>query len=253
MNEQTRLYFLIGGLAFAFVLLAMVLFSAREEKMDLDEGMKGFQCGDEFVHEDDAYKTVKIGEQCWMAENLRTTVYRDGNEIPNPEIYGDWSEAEKGGWACYQNKEENCEKYGALYNWYAVGSVHGLCPAGWEVPDSNQWADMKRTVCENLGHENCEREFPYNGDVGWRGTEEGFHLMTKEAGGENTYGFSAQLSGFRNTNGPFSQLHERGFWWVPEKSSEGSAKAIFVEEGSKGIRIISSRKNSGMSVRCVSE
>jgi uncharacterized protein (TIGR02145 family) len=253
MSQETRKNLLIGGLVFALIIFIAVIF-IRGAKTDTDKlGAGKFQCGQEYVDGDNTYKTVAIGDQCWMAENLRVTTYRDGKEISGLEIYGDWAEDKEGAWACCNNKEHLCESHGAVYNYYAVVSIHGLCPKGWRVPSDEQWTEMERTICMELGNDNCEEKFPHDGDRVWRGTNEGLHLRSKDDEGEDTFGFTAQLSGSRNTNGPFSGFEEKGFWWTTTELSETSAMARTIEKDREGIRSISSRKNSGMSVRCVLE
>lgn len=252
MDKQKRLYLLVGGLVFATVLLVMIFISAREETVDIDEERtEEFQCGEKLSHEGEEYQTVEIGNQCWMAENLRTETYRDGEEIPHIESHGEWAADNLGGYACYDNRDENCTEHGFLYNFYAVESIHGLCPDGWSVPDSSQWTELEREICEEIGNDNCEEEFTYNEeDMGWKGTNEGSHLKVKEIGGENTFDFNARFSGFRNANGPFSYLRERGFWWT-NTSDDEYAQARFVGIRHEGVRRIESLKSSGFSVRCV--
>jgi uncharacterized protein (TIGR02145 family) len=158
----------------------------------------------------------------------------------------------KGAYVCYQNTKENCSTYGALYNWYAVNNDAGLCPAGWSVPTHNQWTDLERSVCNSLGHDNCETVFAYDDSMGWRGTDEGKHLKSKTAKGLDTYGFSALLGGFRNPNGPFSFLEEKGFWWTSALSGELAFDWMMDVENKK-VRQLESIKSSGFSVRCIKD
>ena len=81
-----------------------------------------------------SYKTVKIGEQIWMAENLKVTQYRNGDPIPNLTDENDWENTEQGAYCNYDNNEDKVKTYGRLYNWYAVDDKRGLAPNGWLNP-----------------------------------------------------------------------------------------------------------------------
>ena len=80
------------------------------------------------------YKTIKIGNQWWMAENLKVIHYRNGDDIPNVADYNVWEKYRKGAYCNYGNDESNAVIYGRLYNFYAVKDSRGLAPAGWHVP-----------------------------------------------------------------------------------------------------------------------
>ncbi len=82
------------------------------------------------------YKTVKIGNQVWMAENLKVIHYRNGDEIPHHADDGDWNSS-TGAWCSYDNEKGNVEIYGRLYNWFAQNDSRGLAPEGWHVPTAD--------------------------------------------------------------------------------------------------------------------
>ncbi len=75
-----------------------------------------------------SYETVQIGDQLWMAENLKVTHYNNGDEIPNITNNGDWSSLSTGAYCDYDNNPTNSDTYGRLYNWYAVDDDRGICP-----------------------------------------------------------------------------------------------------------------------------
>jgi hypothetical protein len=75
------------------------------------------------------------------AVNLKTPSYRDGTPVPKLTNSAEWAEDEQGAYTCYYNQEQNCQDYGALYNWYAVNNEKGLCPEGWSVPTDEQWTE----------------------------------------------------------------------------------------------------------------
>jgi uncharacterized protein (TIGR02145 family) len=96
------------------------------------------------------YKTIVIGSQIWMGENLNTVKFRNGDVIPEIKTEQEWENANiegKPAWCYYRNDSKNGGKYGKLYNWHAVNDPRGLAPIGWHVPSDSDWS----TLSENLG------------------------------------------------------------------------------------------------------
>ena len=93
--------------------------------------------------EGNLYKTVTIGTQQWMAENLKVSKYIDGTTIPNITDNTQWENNTTGAWSYYNNDAANNTKYGKLYNWYAVSKTtndnKNVCPTGWYVPTDAEW------------------------------------------------------------------------------------------------------------------
>ena len=141
--------------------------------------------------EGNIYKTVKIGDQIWMAENLKTTKYNDGKEIPEITDGTMWAGLKAGAYCWYQNyQSSNKNTYGAIYNGYAV-STGNLCPTGWHVPELADWQML--------------REF--SGDTitgGGKLKEVGIiHWLTPNKGADNSSGFTALPAGIRYFEGTF--------------------------------------------------
>jgi uncharacterized protein (TIGR02145 family) len=91
------------------------------------------------------YKTVKIGEQEWMAENLNVSKFRNGDLIPEAKTEEEWEAAgknKKPTWCYYENNPANGIRYGKLYNWYAVNDPRGLAPNGFHIPKDAEWNDL---------------------------------------------------------------------------------------------------------------
>ncbi len=92
------------------------------------------------------YKTVIIGKQQWMAENLKVSKYNDGTVIPNVKDSLDWIKLSKGAWCYMKNDSTYNELYGKLYNWYVVGQKtidnKNVCPIGWHVPTLTEWSEL---------------------------------------------------------------------------------------------------------------
>ena len=85
------------------------------------------------------YSTVAIGAQHWMAENLKVTKYRNGDNITNITSNSDWNSDSSGAYGVYNNNTTNLDTYGRLYNWYAADNSSGLCPDGWHVPTKSEF------------------------------------------------------------------------------------------------------------------
>jgi len=90
--------------------------------------------------EGNTYKTVTIGSQTWMAENLKVTKYNDGTNIINMPDTAKWNNATNGGW-CYYNNDASNNIYGKLYNWYTI-SNEKVCPTGWHIPSNSEWVTL---------------------------------------------------------------------------------------------------------------
>ncbi len=140
--------------------------------------------------EGNVYKTVQIGEQNWMAENLKTTLYNDGSPIPHITNNLEWSRLTQGAYCWYDNDmETHKNEYGALYNYYAVIDGRNLCPSGWHVPSDSEFDEL--TSCENQ-YESCE--------------EYHRHCFIKEAGNAHWfYPYNTNETGFTGLPGGFRQ------------------------------------------------
>ncbi len=196
----------------------------------------GFDCGKAVLDiEGNEYETVEIGNQCWFAENLKTTKYRNGEPILEAANHthadDSWYTREPvytwyNYWDFRDKEKEYVEKYGYLYNWYVVNKRntegdedYSLCPEGWKVPSHEEWTELERFICEDMGNPDCEQYFPYDEkEEGYQGKDEGVALKSKEAAEENSsadkYGFSAIFGGIRYPNGAFhSRLEIHTGWW----------------------------------------
>ena len=105
-----------------------------------------FTCGDPMNYYGYDYETVLIGGQCWFAENLRTELYQNGDEIPLPISDEEWTMLEDTGYGgmAYPNESVGAfNEFGALYNWNAVIDNRQLCPQGWHIPSHLEWGQME--------------------------------------------------------------------------------------------------------------
>jgi len=89
------------------------------------------------------YATVPMGSQGWMAENLRTATYRNGDAISTDLLMAAWASTTIGAFAVYNNDTTSRVPYGLLYNWYALDNARGVCPVGWHVPADGEFDDLE--------------------------------------------------------------------------------------------------------------
>ncbi len=190
------------------------------------------------------YQTVTIGNQVWMAENLRTTRYRNGDLIgttsPATLDYSNES-APKYQWA-YDGDERNAAVYGRLYTWYAVTDNRNIAPVGWHVPTNAEWT----TLIHFLGGESV---------AGSKLKEAGtMHWKSPNAGATNESGFTALPAGSHWFTGEFVQKGERGHCWAVDMQYPGWAwRVLFRYDGSIENQRGSSSPKIGWSVRCIKD
>ncbi len=160
--------------------------------------------------EGNIYRIVKIGNQLWMSENLRTTKYTDNSDIPYVTDAEEWSGLTTPAYCWYANNISYRTPHGALYNWITV-TTNRLCPAGWHVPTDDEFNTMELY----LG-------IPAN-DIntwGWRGTNEGSEMKSTSGwgtgeNGTNTSGFTALPGGYRYAaDGLYYSLGTLAYWWT---------------------------------------
>ena len=185
------------------------------------------------------YKTLKIGTQEWMSENLRTTKYSDGTPIPNVTDSAQWSNLSTGAWCHYDNVSSQYDAtYGKLYNWYAV-NTNKLCPSGWHVPTETDWTVLIDYLASN-GNKGTQGK-ALKSKSGWN----------SNGNGTDNYGWLGLPGGFRFGNGNFSEIGNYGAWWSSKEASKDEAWgwALYYEDGAitKG----PGSKSFGNSVRCL--
>lgn len=164
------------------------------------------------------YNTVTIGEQTWMAENLKTTKDCDGVGIPLITVNSVWPTLTTPGCGWYNNDIANKDIYGALYNWYAVQSGK-LCPTGWHVPSDDDWTILSDFLG---GPHVAGGKLKEVGTVHWRGPS------IENIGATDDYGFTALPGGYRHPavgefGGNFYNITGLGIWWSSTKSSTTNA------------------------------
>jgi len=187
------------------------------------------------------YMTITIGSQTWMAENLRTTKYRDGTPIYTETGLTAWPALQTGA-CCTYNNTENCDSvatYGRLYNFYAVSDQRNLAPLGWHVPTGEDWL----ILASFLGvRDSIAFKLKECGTIHW-------HPSTILA--TNSSGFTALPGGLRNETGSFTGKGVAGTWWSADMLLDNNANAFFIFNSDTGLDPVADTKSNGHSVRCV--
>jgi len=245
---------------FLFIPLVLFLLSCENEKNKdcTDRGIT--QTEDCTITDLDGniYQNVQIGSQLWMAENLKVTHYRNGDEIPTGYSSFEWSElneTETGAYAVYDDDEGSADTYGYLYNWYAVDDDRGICPEGWNVPTDDEVKELEMYLGMN------EEEAS---STGWRGTNEGSKLvgetdlwpdgnLINNLGYDEESGFDFLPSGYRYyNNGNFDHVGISGFFWSSTEYNNDNAWYRLLVYSNSGIgRGFEDNKRNGFSIRCV--
>jgi uncharacterized protein (TIGR02145 family) len=219
-------------------------------------GISAHNCGTPNIHnpnltygtmtdqEGNVYKAIVIGTQEWMAENLNTSIYRNGDVIATGLDDATWSSTTSGAWAYYNNDSSNACPYGKLYNWYACVDARQLCPVGWHVPSDAEWF----VLTNYLGGETIA-----GGKMKTTGTIEAatglwFSPNTEAA---NSSGFSGAPVGYRYYDGGYDNDGYDEAWWSSSEYDTNLAwsRALNYFNGNAARNDVS--KRLGFSVRCL--
>ncbi len=200
------------------------------------------------------YPSVIIGDQEWMAENLRVTRDADGNNIPR---------------FSYQGNTENAELYGGLYSWTTAmnkgnssnsGRVQGICPDGWHLPSDEEWSKLTdylinnddSTTENNVGNKlkSCRQvNSPEGGDCNTK-EHPRWDAHTTHFG-TNKFGFSALPGGYRHPLGLYTHRGCYGYWWSSSEFTQAGGVARYIGHYDGKVYGYHSGKQDSFSVRCV--
>ncbi len=200
------------------------------------------------------YETVEIGNQTWMAENLKVTHYNNGDEIPNITNNDLWRTLTYGAYAYYLNDEFNAIFDGALYNWHVVNDERNVCPEGWHVPNDDEFIELELALGMSEDDAN---------NYGWRGENQGSQLAGIDSswtGGVlkndidfGSSGFNASATGYRSYNdgGNFYYDGQSTFFWTTVDANiyDGLKRGLTYNQ--TGIERGTTNKKNGQSIRCV--
>jgi uncharacterized protein (TIGR02145 family) len=229
------------------------------------------------------YKTVVIGSQTWMAENLNVSKFRNGDLIPKAKTKEDWEQAGKNkqpAWCYYNNDPTNSAKFGILYNWYAVNDPRGLSPAGYHIPTDAEWTSLTTflggveaagkkmksasgwknytsggyAACPNCYNWNAE----YRSKVACHTCKDTREVpapkTTQSGNGTNSSGFSGLPGGYCYRDGSFEKYYETCFFWSSTEDDNDDTYSWYLYLGRNGRCGLSTNdKEAGCSVRCVKD
>jgi uncharacterized protein (TIGR02145 family) len=189
------------------------------------------------------YRTITMGTQTWMAENLRTTTMKDHTAISAVTDPADWASLAASAYCWYENVASNSEvaaRCGALYNWNAVASGN-LCPDGWHVPTQEEYRLLVDFVG---GNEIAGAKLKENGTKNWNRPNT---LAT------NLSGFTALPCGGRSADGTFTGIGEAAFFWTTTELSATEGVSVVLSYNSAAYRELSPDRKAGLSVRCLKD
>jgi uncharacterized protein (TIGR02145 family) len=204
-------------------------------------GLSGCRINSVKDFEGNKYKTVIVGTQVWMAENLKATRLNDGTEINLVPENDAWVKQTTPAYSWYFNdKKENQNKFGALYNWSAINSGK-LCPAGWRIPAESDWLDLAFSL---NGMDRAGGKMKEIGSVNWK---------SPNTDATNESGFSALPGGYRSIEGVYNYAGIAGYWWSSTKGIDESIIIWYLRYKSGSLYKTMSEKYCGFSVRCLKD
>ncbi|HAR20270.1 MAG TPA: hypothetical protein DCR46_06375, partial [Cytophagales bacterium] len=196
------------------------------------------------------YPTVTIGTQVWFAENLRTTKYSDGTAIPlvtdDTAWAANYNNSTKLPMMCWYNNDQaayTSNKYGPLYNWYAVNPItnggKNVCPTGWHVPTDAEWT----TLSDYLGGKSVAGGKMKTTDI--------TQWASPNTGATNSSGFSGNPGGYRYRDGSFKYIGSNGYWWSSSEYGANYAWFYYLYYYNSNLGKVNFAKSYGFSVRCL--
>ncbi len=187
------------------------------------------------------YPTVKIGNQWWMAVNLKVTHYRNGEAIPNVTDNATWQALTTGAYCEYNNDINNFATYGHLYNWYTVADSRNIAPTGWHVSTDAEFEILTDYLG---GYAIAGNKLRESGTThwGWPNT-----------GATNESGFTGLPGGWRLWDGTYNYITARAYFWSSTGYSFPLAWSRYLYYDGPGFVRGASNEGDGFSIRCVKD
>lgn len=194
--------------------------------------------------------SIRIGTQTWAIANLDVSTFRNGDAIHEARTNEEWVKAGENGeaaWCYYDNDPVNKEKYGKLYNWYAVNDSRGLAPNGWHVPSDTEWATLTfylggETLTACLGGQ-TDAGKKMKATSGWK----------DHSNGNNKSGFAGLPGGCRHYYGSFNHIGSNGYWWSSTQGKISLAWDRGLTSNKGYVNGINYDGRAGYSVRCIKD
>jgi uncharacterized protein (TIGR02145 family) len=188
-----------------------------------------------------SYKIIKIGNQTWMAENLRTTKFNDGEPIRNIIKNTDWKKTKEAAYSGYNNDGVAQKEYGYLYNYYCIENIKNIAPDGWRIPNEN---DIR--ILQEYLNSNAEKRI----NLKEKGNQ---HWMTSNKTGDKSSGFNVLPGGYRDEQGNFYMLKSNGYFWTENASVELYHWSDRMFQALADVRRDRTYEQFGFSIRCIKE
>lgn len=241
-----------SSILIALILLFLVSCKKEEPELEpLDMNLTVYGSGVTDI-DNNSYTTVIIGNQEWMAENLKVTRFSNGDSIAHVETSNDWIQTTSSAWCLYDNEASNNSEFGKLYNWYAANDNRNICPTGWRLPSTNDYLQL-------INHIDSDGTLNSN--------DAGSHLKTKgnqdnnglwisnNDDATNAYSFSAKPSGKRNYQfgaNFFTKFYSASFWTSSESDLD-NAFYMNLYHDSNLIDAVTINKGMGVCIRCIKD
>lgn len=202
--------------------------------------------------ENNFYKIVKIGNQWWMAEDLKTKSFNDSTPLINGQDENKW-DLNLPMYCLYNN---DSKAPGLLYNWNVISNSKNICPLGWHIPTDGDWKELE--VFLGMQYSQIEK-------IGWRGTDQGskikvegkksWAVISYDTWPTNESGFSATAGSNRLYNGKFGDpgLFSTAFYWTSTEYNNDKAYYRYLDYKNSNIFRFYESKKSGYSIRCVKD
>lgn len=228
------------------LLLSLIVVFISCEEMPVE---KNFEYGSVTDVQGNEYVTIKIGDQWWMAENLRSTAFSNGVSIQKISADSDWATANEASYTEYDNTSQIT---GLLYNAACLGSENDIAPDGWHIATDEEWKELEEFA--GMSVDDLDK-------INWRG-EIGDRLKKSDLEGWTRYedlwptddfGFSARGGSGRYFGGAFAVpgIRQSGFWWTSTKAENGEYWYRYMDYKKEGVFRYTGHANYGFSIRCV--
>lgn len=248
--------------------IIIVAYACKKENNETDENIhaskdwlnQNVNYGTVSDSEGNKYATIKIGNQVWMAENLKSTKFANGESIPNLPALQDWLSTSSAAWVYYENDPAYNKTFGKIYNGFAAQDERNICPAGWHVPTIEEWTTLIENVDPNYGLGStsiARRKMMTSGFKYWKDpTSLGATNIDLTS---NESGFSVVGSGRRASNGAFADYKIlSGFWSKTSGSSSDNSKVIYYTTYNNSLSFAPTSNSgennvNGLCVRCLKD
>ncbi|MCC5916601.1 MAG: fibrobacter succinogenes major paralogous domain-containing protein [Cryomorphaceae bacterium] len=231
----------MNRITFSLLLIFGMLAACKQDDETSEPDSPNITTGTVTDVDGNEYATIVIGDQEWMAENLKTTRYCNGDNLRNERSNSEWRTLNMGGWAYYNNDSIFEDSFGKLYNWYAVDDERNICPCGWHVPSNAEWEKL----INYLGGDSIA-----GGKMKSAGTQ---YWATPNINASNESGFSGLPGGSRNFNATFDFNGQYGYWWQAKENFGILAWCRVLGYDNGEAITYHLYKTSGFSVRCIKD